>query len=291
MYYQFTRDCCIGVEQIDEEHAKLFYLINKALEKIADETVTLTTAKELVDELRDYARVHFDHEETYMKEHNDPELPVQKREHAAFTAKMDSMYEDIRELDESMAKAATLELVEYLAKWLYRHILSSDIMIGKLAPLAEEITRRRGASERGETQEEPLVQFTDAYRTGIEFVDREHMKLFEIIQKTYDTIHNNQLTNKYDYVILILKELKDYTEQHFADEEAYMEQIHYEGLESQRRAHEAFVDRLQDLNPYAEDDNQEEYLDEIVEFLLGWLQNHILLSDKLIPAAAEEEQE
>ncbi len=289
MYYQFTKDCCLGVEQIDEEHAKLFYLINTALEKIADSTATLDDAKALVDELRDYARVHFEHEEAYMQEQNDPELPGQKREHAAFSAKMDSMYGDLKELDESLAKAAMQELVDFLAKWLYRHIISSDIMIGKLAPLAEEITKRREASERGEALNAPLVQFTEEYRTGIPLVDDEHKKLFEIIQRTYDTIHNDNLPDKYDHIIYILKELKEYTEQHFSDEEAYMEKIHYEGLESQRRAHEAFIDRLQDLDPYGADDNQEEYLDEIVEFLLGWLQNHILLSDKLIPVVPEEE--
>lgn len=289
MYYQFTKDCCLGVEQIDEEHAKLFFLINQALERIADSTVTLAAAKELVDELRDYARVHFEHEEAYMEEHNDPELPQQRREHAAFSAKMNSMYEDLKVLDEAMAKPAMQELVDYLAKWLYRHIISSDIMIGKLAPLAEEIAKRRDAAERGEVESKPLVEFTEEYWTGIRMVDEEHKKLFEIIQKTYDTIHDDHLPDKYDHIIYILKELKNYTEQHFADEEAYMERIHYEGLESQRRAHEAFIDRLQDLDPYGADDNQEEYLDEIVEFLLGWLQNHILLSDKLIPVVADPE--
>ena len=55
---------------------------------------------------------------------------------------------------------------------------------------------------------------------------------------------------------------------HFEDEERYMEKIHYEGLELQRMAHTAFVDRLNEINLDDVDRVQKEYLDELLEFLL-----------------------
>ena len=62
-----------------------------------------------------------------------------------------------------------------------------------------------------------------------------------------------------------------------------MERIGYEGIAMQRAAHTAFVDRLNEINLDDVDDNQKEYLEEILSFLLGWLTNHILKMDKKIP--------
>jgi hemerythrin len=81
----------------------------------------------------------------------------------------------------------------------------------------------------------------------------------------------------------ILKELTEYTKCHFADEEEYMKSIGYEGLEAQQRAHDSFVDKLENIDVQAIDDNPEEELNSLLEFLLGWLINHILYTDKKIP--------
>ena len=87
-------------------------------------------------------------------------------------------------------------------------------------------------------------------------------------------------------IIEILDELKDYTIQHFSDEEEYMESIHYEGLPAQKRAHEAFVDKLENIDRDAIKKNPKEYIQQLLEFLLGWLINHILHTDKKIPVKA-----
>ena len=83
----------------------------------------------------------------------------------------------------------------------------------------------------------------------------------------------------------LLNELREYTKFHFEDEEAYMEQIKSPQLEAQKRAHTAFVDKLMsiDIDKLDEiDDNQQEYLHELIEFLGGWLINHILKMDTRI---------
>lgn len=95
-----------------------------------------------------------------MKSIHDPELPIQQREHKAFAEKINTF-----KLDESSPEAATNslnELLLYLTRWLYSHILSSDMMIGKMAP---------------ETNVDDAFAFTDKYITGIELVDEEHKHL------------------------------------------------------------------------------------------------------------------
>ena len=176
--------------------------------------------------------------------------------------------------DEEAVKELT-ELVKFLAKWLYHHILGSDIMIGKM------ISEKPAGA--GDNQKKSMFEFTDEYKTDIDFVDDEHKKLFEIIERTYDVINNPFLADKYDSIVSIIAELKDYTELHFKDEENYMEKIGYEGLAAQKLAHESFVERLAEINMEEVDDSQHEYLCELIDFLLGWLKNHILKMDKKIP--------
>ena len=82
--YEFTKDCMIGIKQIDDEHRKLFSMLNAAIALIDETDDTEKIYKNLIKKLRDYAATHFSHEEAYMKEINDPELPTQIKEHQAF---------------------------------------------------------------------------------------------------------------------------------------------------------------------------------------------------------------
>jgi hemerythrin len=125
--------------------------------------------------------------------------------------------------------------------------------------------------------------FSEKFITGIEIVDREHEKLFAIINQTNKIIYSDIMHDKYDAITNILAELKDYTITHFHDEEEYMKQVGYDGLEAQQIAHQAFIDKIEDIDLNEIDDNQNEYLRSLINFLLCWLVNHILKMDKQIP--------
>lgn len=273
--YEFTEDCMIHVEEIDNEHRRLFQMINEAVALVDSTDDVQVIASNLIKNLKDYAATHFAHEEAYMERINDPELELQKKAHAAFTAKINA-FEPDTSTPEAL-RASLKGLLEYLVRWLYRHILSSDMMIGKIPPTSE--------------QAEDQFAFTDKYRTGIELVDDEHKRLFEIIKDTNDVIHTKLLHDKYDEIMRLLAELREYTEVHFSDEEAMMERIHYPDIDAQKRAHSAFVGRLVEIDLSeldAMDDNQEEYLQDLIQFLLSWLSNHILGMDKKIGAYITE---
>jgi hemerythrin len=265
--YQFTEDCKIGIQEIDDEHAKLFQLLNQTMEMVKKGENSYAAAKKLLAQLKEYALIHFAHEESYMERIHDRELERQKKEHALFREKIDSY--QIEELSEQDGERVMEELLTFTAKWLYRHIIGSDTMIGKFT---DEPT-------------DDAFAFTDAYKTGIEMIDNEHKRLFEIIRETNDVIHAELLHDKYDAIMHIIQQLKDYTVKHFSDEEKYMESIGYDGLELQKIAHIAFVDRLNEIDLDDMDDNQEGYLDDLIQFLLEWLINHIQKMDKKIPVS------
>lgn len=270
--FQFTEDCVTGIPEIDEEHQKLFDMINRGYELLNNGEKNLSESRELLLECKRYAGTHFAHEEAYMEEIGEPELPRQRKEHRDFEAKIDEMLKRALEGDKEVLK----DVLEFLSLWLYRHILGSDIMIGHMLKPAEE------SSKKAAGKEDPFA-FTDQYRTGIMFVDSEHETLFHIIKETNDLIREEFMYDKYDEIVRILDKLKEYTIHHFRDEESYMERIGYDGLKAQKNAHQAFVDKLENISLDEVDENQQEYLIELVDFLLSWLVNHIMKVDKRIP--------
>ena len=136
--YQFTKDCLTGIEQIDEEHRRLFSMINEGMELIHQhEGVVLAMVKSLIVQLKEYAATHFAHEEEYMEKTGDAELARQKREHEQFTQYL--IRQDETVLNEENVREKAEELLQFLAKWLYRHILGSDLMIGHNVNLEENV--------------------------------------------------------------------------------------------------------------------------------------------------------
>ena len=108
--YEFTEDCMIHIDNIDEEHRKLFQMLNEAFALVKETDNAASIAKNLIDNLKDYAITHFAHEEEYMKSIHDPEPPIQQREHKAFAEKINTF-----KLDESSPEAARNSLNESAA--------------------------------------------------------------------------------------------------------------------------------------------------------------------------------
>lgn len=263
--FTFTKDCLIGIDEIDQEHQKLFELIAATDAALKSDDEPIANALLLINELKQYAVTHFAHEEAYMAQIHDPELERQKKEHSAFVAKINSY--NLSDVTDDSAKAITLELLEYLSKWLMSHILGSDIMIGQFQHTAKPA----------------IPVFDDTFKTGISLIDEEHKTLFDIIGKVYTTIQTELVHDKYDAILDILDELKEYTRIHFTDEENYMREIGYDGLAYQEMLHQKFIDKLEELDLEDVDDNQEAYLYDFLGFLQNWLVNHILKVDMMIP--------
>jgi hemerythrin len=127
-----------------------------------------------------------------------------------------------------------------------------------------------------------MYRFKDEFKTGIEGIDKEHQKLFEIANRAYETLMDDYIPDKYDYILDILTELKDYDQTHFLHEEEYMESIKYKRLFSQKIAHQQFIEKIESYDLQEIDENQKDVILELLDFLNDWLVNHIMYADKLI---------
>lgn len=123
------------------------------------------------------------------------------------------------------------------------------------------------------------------YYTGIDFIDQEHTRLFELAQETHDLLYNDFLQDKSDQIVHLVSELINYTKLHFSHEEAYQKSINYPYIKEHAAQHRQFEDSLVqiDLDEVENDfDSQNETVERLLDFLVNWLINHILKVDRNI---------
>ena len=126
-----------------------------------------------------------------------------------------------------------------------------------------------------------LLEWNEHYSVGVEFIDEQHARLFELANEIETLLNNTLVLDKYDAIVSIITELKDYTEQHFADEEAYMLEKKFPKFLSHKARHLDFIEKVAAVDLGRIDDAQNEYLRDILRFVGTWLVEHILEEDKL----------
>ena len=122
----------------------------------------------------------------------------------------------------------------------------------------------------------------DSYNVGVDIIDREHRKLFSILNKLFD--FGNTEEKSHFACQEAIKYFKDHAIQHFADEEAYMASINYPGLTAHRRIHQDFRERtLPALESELElTQFSETSIHHFLDVCAGWLIGHTLIEDHMI---------
>ena len=130
-----------------------------------------------------------------------------------------------------------------------------------------------------------MFEMKPEYYIGIKMIDEQHNQLFTYADEAYELLNDEFTSDKYDRIDILLEKLYDYTVKHLADEEAYMESIHYNKLFTQKVQHQAFIEKLDEFmeSHNKEEENQDEQIMKILTYLTEWLVNHILYVDGQIP--------
>ena len=126
------------------------------------------------------------------------------------------------------------------------------------------------------------LHWQDRFNIGVEIVDQAHRRLFAIVEKVMD-LYVEKHENKFACIEGI-KYFKAYAIKHFAEEEAYMREIGYDGYLSHKRIHDRMKrETLPELERalYASDFSTET-VQRFIGVCTGWLTGHILIADRAI---------
>lgn len=125
-----------------------------------------------------------------------------------------------------------------------------------------------------------MFKWKSEYETGVEKVDEQHKKLFHIANEAYELLTNDLYIDKYDRIIHIIEELKDYTVFHFTAEEEYMISTGFKKFLSHKVEHDDFIKKFDEIDYNRIDNGQNKYIMELLEFIYRWIDEHILVKDK-----------
>lgn len=122
----------------------------------------------------------------------------------------------------------------------------------------------------------------DRYDIGVDIIDREHRKLFSILNRLFV---NKDQEGKSQWVCQEgIKYFREHALKHFTQEEAYMASIGYAGFDTHRRLHDNF--RKKTLPALERELMRSNYSPEAIDHFLGvcagWLIGHTLTEDRAI---------
>jgi len=124
-YKLWDKSMLLGVAAIDREHKALVDIIEDFVNAVSQKKHhTDTTIKRTMLFLKNYTRLHFMHEETFMEEKGYTDLRAHCKKHEEFTTNIQLVSQKIRL--NPHAKETTDAIKTLLVKWFLDHICNED---------------------------------------------------------------------------------------------------------------------------------------------------------------------
>jgi hemerythrin-like metal-binding protein len=196
-----------GIIVIDDQHRKMTEL-TLSLHQLIGSSPNEKELKNRIGELIDYASLHFQTEEDFIRTHSIDGLDQQKNQHRKFLELIDTYRQDL-------SKRNLNELKTIILEWWINHINHTDFNTFNLRKWAHRIFQ----SVTGIDEAMLLIR-----KTGIEPIDREHRilieKSFELIQSIEKSDPENRADQQASWTIL--EEICRFAADHFHEEETRM---------------------------------------------------------------------
>lgn len=116
----------VNVGTIDADHKRLVAMANELYEAMRGGKGKDALGK-ILDGLISYTRTHFAREESYMSLHDYPKAADHRAEHAAFVKKVGEVK---AKFDAGDGSVLSMQVLNFLAEWLAKHIQGSDRALG-----------------------------------------------------------------------------------------------------------------------------------------------------------------
>lgn len=121
-----------------------------------------------------------------------------------------------------------------------------------------------------------LFDFDKEFRLGIEAVDNEHIKLVDMLNEVHLLLSDGKRDEARRY---FNETLSGYVQEHFADEEQFMESIGFPYLAEHRKIHEDFKNSFHALQPLIESSDPAAFRKALNE-TFTWIIAHIGKTDR-----------
>ena len=151
--------------------------------------------------------------------------------------------------------------------------MAATVSVKKRLPLSRigpDLEKQRECNDKG------LFVWQDIYSVGVEAIDNQHKRLFEIANRFHAAY---ELGAGRPALAAIFKELVDYTVTHFADEERMLLACGYPDYDRHKANHEKLVGlvlgyqrRMEGSEPGVEP--------QAMNFIKTWLNGHVLGMDR-----------
>ena len=112
----------VGCEKIDEQHKRLFDLINKLYQAFVEANAKKVITQ-IIEEMAKYAIYHFSTEEELFDKYDYYDKEKHKSEHELFIDKVIEFAQKLKNEELTV----TYEVMLFLKDWLINHILKSDM--------------------------------------------------------------------------------------------------------------------------------------------------------------------
>ncbi len=124
----WSADLETGDERVDEQHRRIFELLNNLIVACVDGS-DAKRLRETLDFLVDYAIRHFTDEELLQMQYNFPEYKKHKQMHDSLTAQV---VELVKRFEASgSSEELSMDVNRVLVAWLISHIIKEDKKIAK----------------------------------------------------------------------------------------------------------------------------------------------------------------
>ncbi len=141
--------------------------------------------------------------------------------------------------------------------------------------LFETFERRTRLQSSASPIERALLSWHDDYSVGVQHIDKQHRRLFDIANHVMTEIGRG---DSREAVGEVVETLIAYTMYHFADEEALLERYGYPETDGHKQRHKRLIVQVREMRERLATDDVA--TNELLEFLHKWIVNHILIEDR-----------
>jgi hemerythrin len=119
--FEWTIEMSVGIKEIDDQHKKFISLINKT-QVLYEKKAKKEVLQRQLDDILEYARIHFSTEEKYFDKYKYPLSNEHKIKHLELLAKAIAGYDKF----EKEGPIVLPKIMEFLKEWLEKHLAKYD---------------------------------------------------------------------------------------------------------------------------------------------------------------------